>query len=30
MELGWIKLSNRKLSEEELQSIKYLEESLCE
>ena len=30
MELGWIKLSNRKLSEEELQYIKYLEESLCE
>ena len=30
MELGWIKLNNRKLSEEELQYIKYLEESVCE
>ena len=30
MELGWIKLNNRKLSEEEQQYIKYLEESVCE
>ncbi|MBR2504188.1 MAG: hypothetical protein IKB62_08720, partial [Oscillospiraceae bacterium] len=30
MELGWIKLNNRKLSEEEKLYIKYLEESLSE
>ena len=30
MELGWIKLNNRKLSEEEQLYIKYLEESLAE
>ena len=30
MELGWIKLNNRKLSDEEKLYIKYLEESLSE
>lgn len=30
MELGWVKLNNRKLSEEELMYIKYLEDSLAD